>query len=214
MKDSFTGVGTRRFRPAVGIRKLECLQMQVVHRFPIVAARRVQEAAPERAEVFPSWAQVLMVTIGNVPQLAHPELCDHVGDLVRHGKESSGKSGVLPGRTPGDDERIPCEVDGRLAQKQARRARRSSMPSGVISCPLPPSRVPELDVRKQKWALTRPQACRAIQTRPKIPMHSHHLGHGALAVLACDLRYLFYEMLIELVNELEAGAARPRRDRH
>lgn len=214
MKDSCTGVGTRRCGRAVGIRKLECLQMQVVQRLPVVAARRAQEPTPERAQVLPSRAQVLMAVIRDVPQLAQPELRNDVGNLVGHGEESSGKSGVLPGRAAGDDERVSREVHGRLAQKQAHRARRPAVPRRFILRPLPPGRVPELDVREQKRALTHPPAGRAIQTQPQISMHPHHLGHGARAVLACDLRHLLYEHFVELVNELEAGAAGPRGDGH
>jgi hypothetical protein len=212
--DYRSGVWTGRCEPAVGIRKLECLQMQVVERFAVVATCRTQEPTPERAQVLPSRAQVLMVVIREVPQLAQPEFRNYVGDLVRHGEESRGKSGVLPSRIPCDNERIPREVDGRLAQKQAFRARRPAVPRRVILRPLPPGRVPELDIRKQKWALTCSPACRATQTPPEIPMHPHHLGHGAFAVLACDLHHLLYEQFVELVNELEARAAGPRRDGH
>lgn len=214
MKDSCTRVGTRRCGPAVSIRKLECLQMQVVQRLHVVAACRAQESTPERAQVLPSRAQMLMAVIRDVPQLAQPELRNDVSNLVRHGEESSGKSGVLPGRAAGDDESISRELDGGLTQKQAHRARRPAVPRRFILRPLPPGRVPKLDVRKQKRALTRPTAGRAIQTQPKISMHPHHLGHSALAVRACDLRHLLYEHFVELVNELEAGATGPRRDGH
>lgn len=214
MMDSCCGVWTGRCEPAVGIRNLECLQMQVVQRFAVVAASRAQEPTPERAQVLPSRAQMRMVVIRDVLQLAQAELCNDVGDLVRHGKESGGKPGILPGRVPGDDKCISREVDSRLAQKQAHRGRRPTVPRQVILRPLPPGRVPELDVREQKRALTRPPACRAIQTQPKIPMHQHHLGHGALAVLACYLRHLLYEKFVELVNKLEAGTTGPRRGGH
>lgn len=188
--------------------------MEVVQRLPIVAARRIQEAAPERAQVLPSRAQVLMVVIRDVPQLAQPELRNDVGDLLGHGKEGCGKSSVLPSRVPGEVERIPRELDGRLAQKQTNRARRSAVPSQVMLRPLPPGRVPELDVRKQEWALTCQPARRAIQTHPKIPVHPHHLGHGALTALARNLRHLLYEQFVELVNELEARTTAPGRDGH
>ena len=212
--DSRSGVGIGRCECAVGIRKLECLQVQVIQRLPIVAARCAQEAAPERAQVLPSGAQVLMVTVSDLPQLAQPELCNDMGDLVRHGEESGRKTDVLPGRVPCDDERIPREVDGRLAREQSRRARRAAVPPGIMLRPLPPGLVPELDVRKQKWTLTRPSARRAIQTHPKVPVHPQYLGRGAVGLFARNLRHLLHEEFIEVVNELEARATCPWRDGH
>jgi hypothetical protein len=80
--------------------------------------------------------------------------------------------------------------------------------------PFPPGHVPELDVRKQKWALTRSPARGAIQTHPKVPVHPQYLGRGALGFLARYLRHLLHEQFIEVVNELEARATGPRRDGH
>lgn len=214
MMDSRSVVGIGRYEPAVGIRKLECLQVQVVQGLPIVAARCTQEAAPERTQVLPSRAQVLMALVRDLPQLAQPELCNDVSDLVRHGEEGCGKTGVLPGRVPGDDESISREVDSRLAQEQPRRARRPAVPPGIMLRPFPPGRVPELDVRKQKWAPTRPSARRAIQTHPKVPVHPQYLGRGAVGLFARNLRHLLHEEFIEVVNELEARATCPWRDGH
>lgn len=212
--DPRNGGGNGRCKTAVGIRKPECMQMQLVQRLAIVAARRAQEPAPERAQVLPSWAQVLMVVIGHVSQLAQPELCNDAGDLFGHGEERSSKSGVLLGGVPGNDERIPHQVDGRLAREEAYRAGWAAMPRRVVLSALPPGGIAELDVREQKRTLTRPLTCWAIETDPKIPVHPHHLGHGVVAVLACSLCQLFDEQLVELMNELEAGASGPRRDRH
>ena len=210
----WTGVRAGRCKPTVGIRKLECMQMQVVQRLAIVAASRAQEPTPERTQMLPPRAQMLMAVIGHVPQLAQPQLCNDAGNLVGHCKERSSESGVLPGGAPRNDKRIPHQLDGRLAQEQAHRARCTAVPRRLVLRMLPPGGVAELNVREQERAMTRQLACGAIETHPKIPVHPHHLGHGAAVVLACGLRQLLDEQLVEFMNEFEEGATSPRRDRH
>jgi hypothetical protein len=212
--DLCIGVGSGPCKAAVGIRKLECVQMQVVERLAVVAAHRTQEAAPERAQVLPSRAQVLMAVIGYVPHVAQAKLRNDAGDPLRHREQGSGEPGVLSGRVAGNEERIPRQLDRRPAREQAHRAGRPAVPRRVALRALPPSRVPELEVHEQKRTLTCPLACGAVQTHPKIPVHPHYLGQRMPIVFPGSIRHLLYKQFIELVNELKAevdGLVRDRR---
>lgn len=212
--DPCKGVGSGSCKPAVGIRKLECVQMQVVERLAIIVARRTEKPAPERAQVLPPWAQLLMVVVGDLPHVSQAKLRNDAGDSLRHRKQGSGEPGVLPRGVAGNEERIPHQLDGRPAREQAHRAGRPAVPRRVVLRPLPPGRVLEVDVHEQKWTLTCPLACGAFQTHPKIPVHAHHLWQRAPIVFSGSIRHLLYKQFVELVNELKAGAAGPMRDRH
>jgi hypothetical protein len=212
--DLCIGVGSGFCEAAVGIRKLECMQMQVVERLAVIADRRSQEPAPERAQVLPSRAQVLVALIGYAPHVAQAELRNDAGDPLRHREQRTGEPGVLSGSVAGNEERIPRQFNSRPAPKQAHRAGRPAVPRGVAVRALPPGRVPELEVPEQKRTLTCPPACGAVQTRPEILVHPHYLGQRMPVAFSRSIRHLFYKQFIELVNELKAGVDGPVRDRH
>lgn len=163
--------------------------------------------------MLPSRTQVMMVVIGDVPQLTKPELCNNAGNFFGHREERSRQSGVLPGGVPGNDERIPHQIDSWPAHEEAGEAGLATLPSWVVLRALPPDSVAELDVCEQKRALTRTSACRTVETHPEIPVHPDQLGQVAIAVLACGLGQLLDEQFVELMNEIEEGASGPRGDR-
>lgn len=208
------GTRSRSCKPAVGIGKLERVQLQVVQRLAVITTRSAQEPPPERAQVLPSRPQVLMTLLGDPSQMMQAELRHDAGNLIGHREHGSGEPRVLSRSRPGDEERIPHQLDGGLARKQAYRGELPAVPRSIVLRTLPPSRISELNVRKQKRTFARPAACRAIEAHPKVAVHPHHLRQHALAVFPRGLRRLRNEPLIEFVNELEARAAIPGRDRH
>lgn len=212
--DPSIGIGRRPRSAAVGIRKLKCVQMQIVERLAVVAARRTQEPAPERAQMLPSRAQVLMAMIGYAPHVAQSKLRYHAGNTLRHREQGSGEPGVLSGAVAGNEKGIPRQLDGRFAPKQARRAGRTAVPRRIALRAVPPCNVPELEVHEQKRTLTCPLACGAVQTHPKVLVHPHHLGQRMPIVFSGDVRHMLNKQLVELMNELKAGIDGLMRDRH
>lgn len=209
--DPWVGIGSGDYKPAVGIRNLECVQMQVVQCFAIVATRGTQKPSPERALVIPSRTQVLMLVIRDESQVTQAELRNDTGDLLGHRKQDRGQAGVLPGGAPSDDERISHQLNCPLAWEQAHRASWPALPGAVALCSLPPSLVPELDISEQKRTSTCPPTCRWIQSYPKVPVDPHHIRQGARVAFPGHLRRLRNESLVEFVNQLETGAAPPAR---
>lgn len=212
--DPCIGIGRRPWSRVVCIRKLKCVQMQIVERLVVVAAGSTQEPTPERAQMLPSRAQVLMAVIRYAPHVAQSKLRDHACNSLRHRKQCGGEPGVLPGAVAGNEKGVPSQFDSRLAPKQAHRAGRPAVPRRIALRAAPPCDVPEMEVREQKRTLTRPLARRAIQTRPKILVHPHYLGQRMPIVFSGDLRHLLDKQLVELMNELEAGVDGLMRDRH
>lgn len=204
------GVGSGNGKPAVRVRELVRVQLQVVQCFDVVAARGTQKPSPERAHVIPSRAQLLMVAIGNEPQVMQSELRHDARDPVGHCKQSRRKSGVLPGRAPGDGKRISHQLDRPPAREQAR-ADRPALPGLVILRSPPPCLVPEVNVCEQERTTTRPPTCRRIKSEPEIPVHADHLRQGAGVALPDELRRLPNEPLVEFVNEFETRDAGPGR---
>lgn len=203
------GVGSGICKAALGIRKLVCVQMQVLQCLAVIATRGTQKPSPERAQVIPSRAQVLMMVIRNEPQLTQAELRNDTRDLVRHRKQRGGKARVLPGGVPSHHEGIPHQLNRALARKQAHRASGSALPRGVALRSLPPRLVPEVDVREQKRTSTRLPAATRTQSYPKIPVDPHRGRQGARLAFSDHFRRLINEPLVEFVYELETGAARP-----
>jgi hypothetical protein len=209
--DPWIGIGSGNCKPAVGIGKLECMQMQVVQCLDVIATRGTQKPSPERAQVIPSRAQVLMVVIRNEPQVTQAELRNDTRDLIRHGKQCRGETRVLPGSAPSDDERISHQLDRPPARKQMHRPIWPALPRGVALRSLPPRLVPEVNVGEQKRTSARLPACRRIQGYPKVPVDPHRIRQGTGIALPDHFRRLRNEPLVEFVNELETGAARPGR---
>ena len=86
-----------------------------------------------------------------------------------------------------------------------------ALPRGVALCSLPPRLVPEVNVGEQKRTSARLAACRRIQGYPKVTVDPHHIRQGTRVALPDRFRRLRDEPLVEFVNELETGAARPGR---
>jgi len=206
------GVWSGNGKPAVRVRELVCVQLQVMQGLDVIVARGTQKPSPERAHMIPSRAQVLMVAIRNEPQMAQAELRHNARNPVGHCKQRRGEAGVLPGSAPGDGERISHQLDSPLAREQAHWAGWPALPGDVALRSLPPCLVSEVNISEQKRASTRPTACRRIKRCPEIPVHAHHLRQGAGVALPDDFRHLPNEPLVEFVNELETGNARPGRE--
>lgn len=212
--DPCIGIGGRPCSVAVGIRKLKCVQMQIVERLAVVAHGRTQEPTPERAQMLPSRAQVLVAMIRYVSHMAQSKLRYHAGNSRRHSEKRCGKTRVQSGAVAGYEQGIPRQLDSRLAPKQAPRARRSAMPRRIALRATPPLNVPELEVHEQKRTPTCPLAREAIQPQPQITVHPHHLRQRVPIVVSGDVRHLLDKQLVELVNELEAGVDGLMRNRH
>jgi hypothetical protein len=198
-------------KPTVSIRELVRVQLQIVQGFDVIAARGAQKPSPERAQVIPSWPQVLVVTIRDEPQVAQAEPRNDECNTFGHCKQGRSKACVLPGSAPGDGERISHQLDGPPAREQAHRAGRPALPRGIALRALPPCLVSEVNISEEKRASTRPAACRRIERCPEIPVHAQHLRQGAGVALPDDFRRLPNEPLVEFLNELETGDARPGR---
>lgn len=212
--DPCTGIGGRPCSAAVGIRNLKCVQMQIVERLAVVAARCTQKSAPERAQMLPPRAQVLMTMIGNASHVAQSKLRYHAGDSRRHRKKRSGKTGVESRAVAGYEKSIPRQLDSGLASKQAPRAGRPAMPRGIALRAAPPLDIPELEVHEQKRALACPLACGAVQAHPQIPVHPHHFRQRMSIIFSGDVHHLPNKQLVELMNELETGVDGLMRNRH
>ena len=210
IRDPWIGIGSGNCKPAVGIRKLVCVQMQIVQRLGIVAARGAQKSSPERAQVLPSQTQVLVMVIRNEPQVTQAELRNGTGAPVGHRKQARGEASVLPGRVPGDNERVAHQLNRPPAREVAHRDSWTALPRGVALHAMPPCLVPELDVGEQKWTSTRPMACRRIQSDPKVPVDPHHIRQRARVAFPGHFRRLLNEAFVEFIDELETGTARPR----
>lgn len=205
-------IGSGDCKPAVSIRKLECVQMQVAQRLAIIAVRSTQKPSPERAQMVPPRAQVLMVVIRNDPQVAQAELRNDTGNPVGHRKQGCREADILSGCAPRDGERIPHQFSFQPAREQSHRGSSwPALPRSIALRSLPPCLVSEVDVYEQKRTSTCAPACGRIQGEPKIPVHPHDLGQRARLAFADQFRRLGNESLIEFVNELEQGAAWPGR---
>ena len=204
-------VGRRSCRPAVSIGKLVCVQMQVVQCLDVIAAGGTQKPSPERAQMIPSGAQVLMVVIRNEPQVAQTQLRNDPDNVIGHCKQRRCEARVLPDGAPSDDERISHQLNCALTGEQAHRCCRPTLPRRVALRSLPPGLVSEVDVGEQKRTSARPPACRRIQRYPKIAVYPHHLRQRARIAFPDHLRCFNNEPLVEFMNELEARAARPGR---
>ena len=208
---AWIAVGNGSRKAAIGIRKLVRVQLQVVQCLDVIAACSAQKPPPERAQMIPSRAQLLMVVKRNESQMAQAELRNDSGHLLGHCKQGRGEARVLPGGVPGDDERISHQLNRELAGEQARRCCRPTLPRSVALRSLPPCLVSEVDVSEEKRTLARPLACGCIQSDPKVAMYPHHLRQCARVALSDNFRRLHDEPLVEFVDELETGAARPGR---
>lgn len=207
---TWIGVESGNRKPAVGIRKLVRVQMQVVQCLDVIPARGTQKPSPERAQMIPSRAQMLMVLIRNEPQVAQAELRNNSGNLLRHCKQGGGEAGVLPGGAPGDDEGISHQLNCHLPREKAPKARWSTLPRVVALRSLPPCLVSEVNIGEEKRTSARPPACGRIQSHPQVAVYPHHLRQRARVAFSDHLRRLHDELLVEFVNELETGAAGPR----
>jgi hypothetical protein len=212
--DPCIGIGRRPCSAVVRIRKLKCVQMQIVERLGLVADRRTQEPAPERAQMLPSRVQVLVAMIGYASHVAQSKLCYHARNSRRHREEGSGKTGVQSGAVAGYEKGIPCQLDSGLAPKQARRAGRSAVPRRIALRAAPPLNVPELEVHEQKRTLTCPLARGSIQAQPQITVHPHHLRQRMPIALSGNVSHLLNKQLVEFMNELEARVDGLMRNRH
>lgn len=208
---TWIGIESGNRKPALGIRKLVRVQLQIVQCLDIIAARGTQKPSPERAQMIPPRAQMLMVMVRNEPQVAQAELCNDSGNLLRHCKQSGGEAGVLPGGAPGDDECISHQLNCHLTREQASRARWPTLPRVVALRSLPPCLVSEMNIGEEKRTSARPPACGRIQSHPQITVYPHHLRQRARVAFSDHLRRLQDEPLVEFVNKLETGAARPGR---
>ncbi len=123
-------VGTCRgsSRPAVGIRKLQCIHLQAAQRLAVITARRTQNPAPEQVRVIPSRAQIPMVEFRNALQMAQAEGRHDSCDLLGHRQQGRGEAAVLLRGPPGNDERVPRQLHCPPAQEQARRTGRVAPP--------------------------------------------------------------------------------------
>ena len=171
---TWTGAGSGNCKPAVGIRKLVCVQMQIVQRLDVIAASSTQKPSPERAQMIPSRTQMLMMVIRDESQVPQAELRNDLSNLPGHCKQGRSKAGVLPGGAPGDDERISRQLNCPLTREQTHRTCWSALPRGVALRSLPPFLVSEMDISEQKGTSTRPPTCRCIQSYPKVAMYPHH----------------------------------------
>ncbi len=208
---TWIGVESGNRKPAVGIRKLVRVHLQVVQCLDVIADRGTQKPPPQRAQMIPSRAQLLMVVIRNEPQVAQAELRNDWGNLLRHCKEGRGEASVLPGGAPGDDKCISHQLNCHLTREQASRTRRSTLPRVIALRSLPPCLVSEMNIGEEKRTSARPPACGRIQSYPQITVYPHHLRQRARVAFSDHLRRLHDEPLVEFVNKLETGAARPRR---
>ena len=209
--DPWIGIGSGNCKPADGIGKLVCVQMQVVQCLDVIAAGGTQKPSPERAQMIPSGAQMLMVVIGNEPQVAQTQLRNDPDNVIGHCKQRRCEARVLPGGAPSDDERISHQLNCALTGEQAHRCCRPTLPRRVALRSLPPCLVSEVDVGEQKRTSARPPACGRIQRYPKIAVYPHHLRQRARIAFPDHLRRLRNEPLVEFVNQLETGSARPGR---
>ncbi len=211
IRRTWTQFRSRNSKPAVGVRKLVRVQMQVVERLDVVAARGAQKPSPERAQVIPSRTQMLMVVIRNEPQVAQPELRNDARNPVGHRKQGRGEADVLAGRVPGDDECISHQLNCPFTREQAHRGWWTTLPRRIALRSLPPCLALEVDIGEEKRTPTRPPTCGSIQRHPKIAMYPHHLRQRARLALSDHLRRLHDKSLVEFVYELETRATRPRR---
>jgi hypothetical protein len=197
-----------------GIRKLESVAMQLKKRLVVIASGSAQKPSPKRRQMLPSRAQLMMLVLCDVAELAQAQLRYNAGDVFGHREQGSGDAGVESGDVPGDKQRIAHQFDGEPAREHADRSERTSVPRGFTLRSLPPWRIPELDIREEKRAATRAPLSRRIQRSPKGSVGAHYLGRGVLAVFSRRLRHELDVSFVELVDELEAWAARPRGNRN
>lgn len=197
-----------------GIRKLKSVAMQLKKRLLVIASGSAQQPAPERDQVLPSRAQVPVLVLCYVAELAQAELRHNAGDVFGHREQGCSGAGVESRDGPSDNQRIAHQLDGEAAREHADGGERTCLPRGFALRSFPPGRIAELDISEQKRAATRAPLSRRLQRLPKGSVRPHDLGHGVLGVFSCRLRYELDVSLIELVYELEAGAARPWGDRN
>ena len=188
--------------------------MQFKKRLVIVASRGAQKPSPERSQVLPSRAQVMMLVLCNVAELAQAQLRHNAGHFFGHREQGSGDACVEPGDVPGDKQRIAHQLDGKAAREHADRSERATVRGGFTLRSFPPRWIPELNISEQKRTATRAPLSRRIQRQPKSSVRPEDLGRGVLATLSRRLRHERDISLVELVYELEAGAARPRGSRN
>lgn len=184
--------------------------MQLKKRVLVIASSGAQKSTPERSQVLPSRAQLMMLVHCDVAQLPQPELRHNARNVFGHREQGSGDLGIQPRDVPSDNQGIAHQLDGESAREHAAGGERTSVPRGLPPCPFPPCRIAELNISEQKRAATRASLSRRIERQPKSPVRPYDFGRGVLAVLSRRLHHELDVSLVELVYELEASAARPR----
>jgi hypothetical protein len=208
------GVQCGRCGSGFGIRKLESVLMQLKKRLIVIASSGGEKPFPERGQVLPPRTQVMMLVLGDVAELAQPEVRHNAGNVFGHREQGSGDLGVEARGVPSDNQGIAHQLDGEPAREHADRGERAPVRRRFTPRSFPPWHIPELDFSEQKRAATRASLSRRIQRQPKSPVRPHDFGRGVLAVLSRRLHHELDVPLVELVYELEASAARPRGSRN
>ena len=91
--------------------------MKVVERVAIAAHGCAQESTPERDPVLTSRPQVLMMVVGNVPEVVQTVSPDNIGDCRGHSEHENREANVFPGDIPSDDEGVSRQFDRRFSRE-------------------------------------------------------------------------------------------------
>ena len=170
-------------RSTLRICNLECVPMKVVERVAIAAHGCAQESTPERDPVLTSRPQVLMMVVGNVPEVVQTVSPDNIGDCRGHSEHENREANVFPGDIPSDDEGVSRQFDRRFSREHSRRiarllrARRSALRS------LPPLHILKANIREKKRTSACERTCRSIQFHPKTPMYTNDIGRRWLRLI-------------------------------
>ncbi len=185
------------------------MQVKVEQRLVIAAASRAQQPPPERGQLLPSWAQLPMMVLCHLPKMPQTQFCDDGQDLRRHCEQRSCHASVQAGGVPRDHERVIHHLDGELTWQKARGRRRASAPGMFLTSPLPPFRVPEMNVDQQKWAAAGALAGRWIECQPQLAMFLHDFRGRMRPVGVGDLRQQSQQSPVELMHKVQTRAANP-----
>ena len=198
---------------ALGIRKQECVPMEIIERGAITVRRRAEKSTPECVLIFVTWAYAFMVTIGKLPEFVQTEVRDKSGNLRRHPDQQHGQANVFSRRVPGYRQ----DAAGHLHANNPREygaAARSAIRSLSAPCVLPPIAVSELKVGEDEGALTCPVACICFQLHPKSPMDTQDLGQSSRVSPLCRTRKTFEIPVVKCLDQLKVRASWPTRHRY
>ena len=198
---------------ALGIRKQECVPMEIIERGAITVRRRAEKSTPECVLIFVARAYAIMVSIGKLPEFVQAEIRDNFGNLRRHPDQQHGQANVFSRRVPGYRQ----DAAGHLHANNPREygaAARSAIRSLSAPCVLPPIAVSELKVGEDEGALTCPVACICFQLHPKSPMDTQDLGQSSRVSPLCRTRKTFEIPIVECLDQLKVRASWPTRHRY